>query len=102
MLASHWNWRAADLALRALASAQTRVPKCRSAPGIPVELDPVRFLRQVSTISDELVAHLGNAVRAPPHTRAGRRAGGGFPDDVQRTIRENAATLKFDSHEFEG
>jgi hypothetical protein len=67
-----------------------------------VELDPVRFLRQMSTISDELVAHLGNA-GAKLHLTLELQAESseGFPDDLQRTITENAATLKFESHEFE-
>ncbi|MEK6252602.1 MAG: hypothetical protein AABM43_11860 [Actinomycetota bacterium] len=68
-----------------------------------VELDPVRFLRQMSTISDELIAHLGEAgakIRLTLELEAESQEG--FPDDLQRTITENAATLKFESHEFEG
>jgi len=68
-----------------------------------VGLDPVRFLRQMSTISDELVAHLGNAgakLRLTLELEA--ESPEGFPEDLQRTITENAATLKFESHEFEG
>lgn len=67
-----------------------------------VELDPLRFLRQMSTISDELVAHFGNAgakLRLTLELEA--ESPDGFPDDVQRTVTENAATLKFESHEFE-
>jgi hypothetical protein len=68
-----------------------------------VALDPVRFLRQMSAISDELVTHLGNAgakLRLTLELEAESEEG--FPDDLQRTITENAATLKFESHEFEG
>jgi hypothetical protein len=68
-----------------------------------VALDPVRFLRQMSTISDELVAHLGGAganLRLTLELEA--ESPDGFPDDLQQTITENAATLKFESHEFEG
>ena len=68
-----------------------------------VGLDPVRFLRQMSTISEELVAHLGSAgakLRLTLELEA--ESPEGFPDDLQRTITENAATLKFESHEFEG
>jgi hypothetical protein len=68
-----------------------------------VELDPVRFLRQMSTISDELVTHLGSAgARLHLTLELEAESQEGFPDDVQRTITENAATLKFESHEFEG
>ena len=68
-----------------------------------VELDPVRFLRQMSTISDELVMHLGNAgARLRLTLELEAESQEGFADDVQRTITENAATLKFESHEFEG
>jgi uncharacterized protein len=67
-----------------------------------VDLDPVRFLRQMSIISDELVTHLGNVgakLRLTLELEA--ESSDGFADDVQRTVTENAATLKFESHEFE-
>jgi hypothetical protein len=67
-----------------------------------IDLDPVRFLRQMSTISDELVAHFGNVgakLRLTLELEA--ESADGFADDVQRTVTENAATLKFESHEFE-
>jgi hypothetical protein len=67
-----------------------------------VDLDPVRFLRQMSTISDELVTHFGNAgakLRLTLELEA--ESPEGFSDDVQRTVTENATTLKFESHEFE-
>jgi predicted AAA+ superfamily ATPase len=67
-----------------------------------LELDPVRFLRQMSTVSDELVAALsrdGSKLRLTLELEA--ESSEGYPDDTQRTVTENAATLKFDLHQFD-
>ena len=68
-----------------------------------VELDPVRFGRQVGQISDEVIAHLsrmdGAGLVLTFEIEAS--APGGFDDAARRAIGENASTLKFDEHRFE-
>jgi predicted AAA+ superfamily ATPase len=68
-----------------------------------VSLEPVRLLRDVGDIAEAIVRQLGKAgkteVRITLEVDAASESG--FPEDVQRTVTENARTLKFDSHEFE-
>jgi predicted AAA+ superfamily ATPase len=67
-----------------------------------VSLEPVRMLRDVGDIADAIVAQLGRADASLTVTiEIEARAEDGFPDDVRRTVSENARTLKFDTHEFE-
>jgi hypothetical protein len=68
-----------------------------------VELDPMRLSRDASQVADEVVKHLAALVDTDLEVRleiSANRAGG-FPDDVVRTVTENAKTLKFDQHGFE-
>jgi predicted AAA+ superfamily ATPase len=79
-----------------------------TAPGLPkrfygrATIEPVRMLRDLGDIADAIVAQLG---RANPEMKITieieARTEDGFPDDVRRTVSENARTLKFESHEFE-
>src|ERR1700694_1032207 len=68
-----------------------------------VSLEPVRLLRDVGDIAEAIVRQLGKAgktnVRITLEVDADCESG--FPEDVQRTVTENARTLKFESHEFE-
>jgi hypothetical protein len=67
-----------------------------------VSLEPVRMLRDLGEIADAIVAQLGRAdadIKITVEVEA--QADEGFPDDVRRTVSENARTLKFESHEFE-
>ncbi|MFN8205252.1 MAG: Swt1 family HEPN domain-containing protein [Solirubrobacteraceae bacterium] len=68
-----------------------------------VTLEPVRLLRDVGQISEALIAHLnrldGSNVRITVEIEAD--ASDGFPEDLRRTVSENARTLKFESSEFE-
>ena len=68
-----------------------------------VELDPVRFGRQLGQISDEVIAHLsridGASVVLTFEIEAS--ASEGFDDAARRAIGENASTLKFEEHRFE-
>lgn len=65
-------------------------------------LDPVRMLRDFGEIADSIVTQLGRAgaeVKISVEIEA--TADAGFGDDVQRSVSENARTLKFETHEFE-
>jgi hypothetical protein len=68
-----------------------------------VSLEPVRLLRDVGEIAEAIVRQLGKAgkteIRITLEVDAASESG--FPEDVQRTVTENARTLKFESHEFE-
>jgi hypothetical protein len=67
-----------------------------------VSLDPVRMLRDLGDIADAIVSQLGRAdagIKITVEVEA--EADEGFPDEVRRTVSENARTLKFESSEFE-
>jgi len=67
-----------------------------------VSLEPVRMLRDLGEIADAIVAQLGRAGAAFAITvEINAIAAKGFPDDVRRTVSDNARTLKFTTHEFE-
>jgi len=67
-----------------------------------VTLEPLRMIRDVGDIADTIVNQLGRADAAVTITvEIEATASGGFPEDVRRTVDENAHTLKFDTHEFE-
>jgi predicted AAA+ superfamily ATPase len=68
-----------------------------------VELDPLRVGRDASQIGEAIVQHLSGLVDANVEVRLEIQAEipGGAPDDVVRTVTENARTLKFDQHGFE-
>jgi hypothetical protein len=67
------------------------------------ELDPQRVSRDADQIATEIVAHLVALVDANVEVRLeiNADAPGGMPDDVVRTVTENARTLKFEQHGFE-
>ncbi len=66
-------------------------------------LEPVRLSRDVSQIAEALIAHLnradGSKVSITVEIQA--EATEGFPEDLRRTVSENARTLKFETSEFE-
>jgi hypothetical protein len=67
-----------------------------------VPLDPVRMLRDLGEIADAVVAQLGRAdadIKVTLEIEAD--APDGFPEDVRRTVSENARTLRFTAQEFE-
>jgi hypothetical protein len=68
-----------------------------------VELDPLRVGRDASQIGEAIVQHLSGLVGANVEVRREiqARIPTGAPDDVVRTVTENARTLKFDQHGFE-
>jgi hypothetical protein len=68
-----------------------------------VELDAMRMSRDAGQVADEVVKHLTGLVDAEVEVRLEVTAtrDEGFPDDVLRTVTENARTLKFDQHGFE-
>ena len=90
------------------ASATPGAPK-PTLPAAPrryhgtVELDPARVGRDASRIADEVIAHLtalvGAEVRVTLEIEA--QLPSGAPDNVVRTVTENARTLKFTSQGFE-
>ena len=68
-----------------------------------IELDPVRFGRQLGQISDEVIAQLrrGDGVTMTLTFEIEASSPDGFDDAARRAIGENASTLKFDEHRFE-
>jgi predicted AAA+ superfamily ATPase len=68
-----------------------------------VSLEPVRLLRDVGDIAEAIVRQLGKAGKTQVRITLEIDATSdlGFAEDVQRTVTENARTLKFESHEFE-
>jgi hypothetical protein len=68
-----------------------------------VTLDPVRLSRDAGQIAEAIVQHLTGLVGSKVDVRLEVQADipDGAPDDVVRTVTENARTLRFDSHGFE-
>jgi hypothetical protein len=68
-----------------------------------VAVDPVRLSRDAGQIADEVVKHLVGLVDAKVAVRLEIEATAedGFPEDVVRTVTENARTLKFEQQGFE-
>ena len=89
--------------------AAVPVPKTAEKPAAPrrfhgtVELDPMRAGRDASRIAEELVTHLTGMVGAKVTVTLEIEAEipGGAPENVVRTVTENARTLKFTSQGFE-
>jgi hypothetical protein len=77
-------------------------PKARRFHGT-VTLDPTRTGRDAGRIADEVIAHLvslvGSDVKVTLEIEADMPSGA--PDNVVRTVTENARTLKFLDHGFE-
>ncbi len=78
------------------------------APGLPkrfygrTSLEPVRMLRDAGEIAEAIVAQLDRAgANVTISVEIEATTEDGFPDDVRRTVSENARTLKFEAHEFE-
>ena len=68
-----------------------------------VHLDPLRLGRDAGQIAEAVVQHLAGLRGADVEIRLEIQAAipEGAPDDVVRTVTENARTLKFDQHGFE-
>jgi predicted AAA+ superfamily ATPase len=68
-----------------------------------VKLEPLRVGRDASQIGEAVVQHLSGLVDANVEVRLEIQAEipSGAPDEVVRTVTENARTLKFDQHGFE-
>jgi hypothetical protein len=66
-------------------------------------LDPQRVSRDADQVAAEVVKHLVGLVDADVEVKLEISADvpSGVPDDVVRTVTENAKTLKFDQHGFE-
>jgi predicted AAA+ superfamily ATPase len=84
------------------ATGPIEAPKPKRYHGT-VSLDPARTGRDAGRIADEVIAHLvglmGSDVRVTLEIEATIPAGA--PDNVVRTVTENARTLKFTSQGFE-
>jgi predicted AAA+ superfamily ATPase len=63
-----------------------------------VDLDPIRYLGELNTIRDEILEHLQNLneVDMQIHLDITVKVPDGIPEEVIRTVRENARTLKVD------
>lgn len=68
-----------------------------------VTLDPNRVGRDAGKIADEVLSHLSTlpGARLKVSVEIEAEIPEGAPEDVQRTVSENAGVLKFDSHGFE-
>ncbi len=68
-----------------------------------IELNPDRMVGNANQVFDEIMPHIAHAEGAKVKVSIEIRveAPGGFDDAVQRTVRENAATLDFRVAEFE-
>jgi hypothetical protein len=68
-----------------------------------VELDPARVGRDAARIADEVISHLSGLVGANVKVTLEIEAEipNGAPDNVVRTVTENARTLKFKNQGFE-
>jgi predicted AAA+ superfamily ATPase len=68
-----------------------------------VELDPLRLTRDAGQIAEAIVQHLTGLVGGDVKVRLEVEAEvpDGVPEDVVRTVTENARTLRFDPHGFE-
>ncbi|MBX6764706.1 MAG: DUF499 domain-containing protein [Rubrobacteraceae bacterium] len=68
-----------------------------------VTLDPDRVGRDAGKIADEVLSHLSAlpGARLKVYLEIEAEIPEGAPEDVQRTVSENANVLKFDSHGFE-
>jgi predicted AAA+ superfamily ATPase len=68
-----------------------------------VQLDPLRVGRDAAQIGEAVVQHFSGLMGASVKVRLEVEAEipEGAPDDVVRTVTENARTLKFDQHGFE-
>ena len=86
----------------ALAELDTDSRKLRRFYG-SVSLDPGRLNRDFGRVAQEVVSHLSGLVGARVEVTVEVRVDcdEGFPDDVVRTVSENARTLKFESQGFE-
>jgi len=79
-----------------------QVPKPKRFHGT-VTLDPHRVGRDAAKIAEEVIAHISSMIGADVTVRLDIEAivPSGVPDNVVRTVTENARTLKFKSHGFE-
>jgi hypothetical protein len=68
-----------------------------------VALDPMRVGRDASRVADEVIAHLAGLLGANLNVKLEIDVDipSGAPDNVVRTVTENARTLKFEEHGFE-
>ena len=68
-----------------------------------VELDATRVGRDAGQVADEVISHLAGLVGADVKVTLEIQANvpSGAPENVVRTVTENSATLKFQSHGFE-
>jgi len=66
-------------------------------------LDPQRASRDAATIADEVLKHLVGILDSDVEVQLQIQATfpDGVPDDIVRTVTENAQTLKFEQHGFE-
>ena len=88
-------------------SGSDEVPEPDAAPRSfygQVDLDPLRVSRDAGQVAEAIVQHLSGLLGAEVKVRLEIEAEApeGVPEDVVRTVTENARTLKFTSHGFEG
>ncbi len=87
---------------RELADAPRAGKQIRRFHGVKI-VDPVRLSGEAGTIANEVVQHLTKLPSAEVEVtiEIAARTAEDIPEDVQRTVTENAKTLKFDQFGFE-
>ena len=88
---------------------EARDPGPRRPPATPQptrfygrkELDPVRAIRDLGTILEEVTKHLDGTGKEVTLTVEINARSDGYDTRTQRIVKENATQLGFDSHEFE-
>jgi len=93
------------------APSSSHAPEDEVSPGVAapkrfygvVQLNPARVGRDAGQIAEEIIAHLSGLVGADVTVtlEVEARMPDGAPEQVVRTVTENAATLKFSSQGFE-
>lgn len=66
-----------------------------------MELDPVRAMRDLGGIIDEVNKHVGGTGNEVTLTVEIDARSGGYDTRTQRIVKENATQLGFEFHEFE-
>ncbi len=78
------------------------IPKNRRFYGV-AHLDAERYQRDFTKLAQEIVTNLAGQIGTGVEITVEIRATNddGFPENIVRTVTENAATLKLDSYGFE-
>ena len=79
---------------------RTQAPRPTKFYGV-VELDPVRAIRDLGAVMEEVAKHLKAGGKDLTLTLEINATSDGFDTRTQRIVKENVTQLSFESHEFE-